>query len=395
MRRRRRLRRRARRRLRPLLPLPRLHRQRHPRAEPADLDAARRARDDVGDRLLGVSTGIDLGPAARQRSTCRCGSPRPAGIALPNFVIASFLVIVLVFVIPLLPVAGWGTMRHMLLPGFCLGLVFAAYIARLTRTGMLETLSADFIRTAHAKGLAPRTVVHAPRAEGRDPAGGLVPRPGDGGHPDREPRHRAHLLHPGHGLALHQRRHEPRLHARDGRHDPLHGARVRLNTVVDLATRCSIRASTWRTSDGPKIASRAAEVRRRQPRRARARVAAVQGREPVERRLAAAAAQPHRVPPSVFLALFGASFVAPLLPAAVAGSKDLSAARRAACPVAVGRARPRRTTRTRPNDHRPGRLPMQGLISKPILFNVGWRHQDLLLDRHRRTRAPRTASSSP
>ena len=69
-----------------------------------------------------------------------------------------------------LPVAGWGTIQHMLLPGFCLGLVFAAYIARLTRTGMLETLSADYIRTAHAKGLAPRTVVmrHALK-------GGLLP----------------------------------------------------------------------------------------------------------------------------------------------------------------------------------------------------------------------------
>ena len=50
-------------------------------------------------------------------------------------------------------------MKHMLLPGFCLGLVFAAYIARLTRTGMLETLSADYIRTAHAKGLTPRAVL--------------------------------------------------------------------------------------------------------------------------------------------------------------------------------------------------------------------------------------------
>ena len=92
------------------------------------------------------------------------------GIALPNFVIAGFLIIVFVFLIPLFPVAGWGTIQHMMLPGFCLGLVFAAYIARLTRTGMLETLSQDHIRTAHAKGLAPRHVVmrHALK-------GGLLP----------------------------------------------------------------------------------------------------------------------------------------------------------------------------------------------------------------------------
>lgn len=92
------------------------------------------------------------------------------GIALPNFVIASFLIILFVFLIPLFPVAGWGSMRHMMLPGFALGAPYAAYIARLTRTGMLEVLSQDHIRTAHAKGLLPRTVVmrHALK-------GGLLP----------------------------------------------------------------------------------------------------------------------------------------------------------------------------------------------------------------------------
>ncbi|MFT5734616.1 MAG: oligopeptide transport system permease protein [Planctomycetota bacterium] len=119
---------------------------------------------------LGISAGIAsaLRPGSGIDLTLRLAAT--AGIALPNFVIASFLIILFVFLIPLLPVAGWGTIQHMLLPGFCLGLVFAAYIARLTRTGMLETLSADYIRTAHAKGLSPRTVVmrHALK-------GGLLP----------------------------------------------------------------------------------------------------------------------------------------------------------------------------------------------------------------------------
>lgn len=131
--------------------------------------------------LLGVLSmmfAIALGVSAGIASALRPGSgidlslrvAATGGIALPNFVIASFLVILLVFLVPLLPVAGWGTIKHMLLPGFSLGLVFAAYIARLTRTGMLETLSSDYIRTAHAKGLAPRTVVmrHALK-------GGLLP----------------------------------------------------------------------------------------------------------------------------------------------------------------------------------------------------------------------------
>ena len=119
---------------------------------------------------LGISTGIAsaLRPGSRLDLTMRLAAT--AGIALPNFVIASFLILLFVFLIPLFPVAGWGSVRHMLLPGFCLGLGFAAYISRLTRTGMLEALGQDHIRTAHAKGLAPRTVVmrHALK-------GGLLP----------------------------------------------------------------------------------------------------------------------------------------------------------------------------------------------------------------------------
>ncbi len=119
---------------------------------------------------LGISTGI---ASAIRRGTGLDLSMRlaaTAGIALPNFVIASFLIILFVFLVPLFPVAGWGRLEHMILPGFCLGLVFAAYISRLTRTGMLEALSQDYIRTAHAKGLAPRTVImrHALK-------GGLLP----------------------------------------------------------------------------------------------------------------------------------------------------------------------------------------------------------------------------
>lgn len=119
---------------------------------------------------LGISAGI--ASALKRGSGLDLGMRLAAtgGIALPNFVIASFMIILLVFMVPLFPVAGWGTVRHMLMPGFALGAPFAAYIARLTRTGMLEILSQDHIRTAHAKGLAPKTVIlrHALK-------GGLLP----------------------------------------------------------------------------------------------------------------------------------------------------------------------------------------------------------------------------
>jgi oligopeptide transport system permease protein len=81
------------------------------------------------------------------------------GIALPNFVIAGLLVLLFAFALPIAPVAGWGTWRHLLLPGFALGAPFAAYIARLARTGLLEVYATEPIRVARAKGLPERLVL--------------------------------------------------------------------------------------------------------------------------------------------------------------------------------------------------------------------------------------------
>jgi len=81
------------------------------------------------------------------------------GIAVPNFVLASLAIVVFVFYFNLLPAAGWGSLEQLILPALCLGAPFAAYIARLTRTGMLEVLSSDYIRTAEAKGLRRHRVV--------------------------------------------------------------------------------------------------------------------------------------------------------------------------------------------------------------------------------------------
>ncbi|MCZ6597474.1 MAG: ABC transporter permease subunit [Planctomycetota bacterium] len=109
--------------------------------------------------FLGLSTGILSALYRGGKVDVLMRIVATGGIALPNFVIAAFLVILFVFTIPVLPVAGWGSLRHLVLPGFALGAPFAAYISRLTRTGMLEVLSQDYIRTAHAKGLPPLTVI--------------------------------------------------------------------------------------------------------------------------------------------------------------------------------------------------------------------------------------------
>jgi oligopeptide transport system permease protein len=109
--------------------------------------------------ILGMSTGVIA--ALRQNSAIDYGLMAIAvfGISLPSFVLATLGIVLFVFTAQLLPLAGWETYRSVLLPALALSLPFAAKISRLTRVGMLDILSEDFIRTARAKGLAERHVV--------------------------------------------------------------------------------------------------------------------------------------------------------------------------------------------------------------------------------------------
>lgn len=81
------------------------------------------------------------------------------GISIPRFVVAPLLVLGLSLKLYLLPVARWESWRHMVMPVFCAALPMAAYIARLSRAGMLEVIRSDFVRTARAKGLSERKVI--------------------------------------------------------------------------------------------------------------------------------------------------------------------------------------------------------------------------------------------
>jgi oligopeptide transport system permease protein len=81
------------------------------------------------------------------------------GISLPTFVIGTVLLMIFGVWFAVLPIGGWGTLPRMVLPVVTLSLPFAAYIARLTRMGMIEVLGMDYIRTARAKGVAPRGVL--------------------------------------------------------------------------------------------------------------------------------------------------------------------------------------------------------------------------------------------
>lgn len=83
------------------------------------------------------------------------------GISLPNFVLGPLLVLVFSLTLYWLPPARWGTFPsvNIILPVLTLSAIYMAYIARLTRSGMLEVLRADYVRTARAKGLSEPEVV--------------------------------------------------------------------------------------------------------------------------------------------------------------------------------------------------------------------------------------------
>ena len=80
------------------------------------------------------------------------------GYAVPNFVIATFMVLVFSFTLNWLPIVGNGTPWHFIMPPLAMSGVLIAALTRFTRNAMLDVLGQDFMRTARAKGL-PETVV--------------------------------------------------------------------------------------------------------------------------------------------------------------------------------------------------------------------------------------------
>jgi len=121
--------------------------------------------------FIGILSGVT---AALKRNTFLDYIPMSIamiGICVPTFLLGPLLVLIFGINLELLPVSGWGQLPgDKILPSLTLGFAYAAYIARLSRGGMLEILNQDFIRTARAKGLSEKMVVikHAMQ-------GGLIP----------------------------------------------------------------------------------------------------------------------------------------------------------------------------------------------------------------------------
>lgn len=81
------------------------------------------------------------------------------GICIPSFVLGPLLVLVFSLKLGLLNVSGWNTASDRILPALSLGMVYVAYISRLTRGSLLETMVQDYIRTARAKGLSEKIII--------------------------------------------------------------------------------------------------------------------------------------------------------------------------------------------------------------------------------------------
>jgi len=126
--------------------------------------------------ILALAVGIAAGSIAALKQNSRWDYASMAGamlgISIPNFVLGPILVLVFSLSLYWLPPSRWGGFpsRNLILPILTLSAVYMAYIARLTRAGMLEVLRSDYIRTARSKGLSEKDVVvrHALR-------GGLMP----------------------------------------------------------------------------------------------------------------------------------------------------------------------------------------------------------------------------
>ncbi len=82
------------------------------------------------------------------------------GVAVPNFVLATLLIYIFGVKLELLPTSRWVSWQSVIMPAIALAFYPTAYIARLTRSSMLEVIGQDYIRTARAKGLPQRTVLY-------------------------------------------------------------------------------------------------------------------------------------------------------------------------------------------------------------------------------------------
>ena len=113
--------------------------------------------------LLALAVSLPLGviSALRQNTGVDYASLLFAtvGTTIPSFVIAIVAIYIFAVDLKLLPIVGWGTPKHMILPTIILSLGAMAFLTRITRASMLEAIRQDYVRTARSKGLSEQVVI--------------------------------------------------------------------------------------------------------------------------------------------------------------------------------------------------------------------------------------------
>ncbi|MBI2773733.1 MAG: ABC transporter permease [Chloroflexi bacterium] len=113
--------------------------------------------------LLALAVSLPLGviSALKQNSGVDYASMLFAtiGTTVPSFVIAIVAIYIFAVNLKLIPIVGWGTPKHMILPTIILSLGAMAFLTRITRASMLEAIRQDYVRTARSKGLSEQVVI--------------------------------------------------------------------------------------------------------------------------------------------------------------------------------------------------------------------------------------------
>ena len=113
--------------------------------------------------LVAIAIGVPLGVLAALRHNTRTETWVMAtamlGICLPTFVLGPLLILTFSMALGWVNPFGWNLPSDRILPSITLGLFYAAYIARLSRSGMLDVINMDYVRTARAKGLSERLIL--------------------------------------------------------------------------------------------------------------------------------------------------------------------------------------------------------------------------------------------
>jgi ABC-type dipeptide/oligopeptide/nickel transport system permease component len=104
--------------------------------------------------LIGIPAGVLAAHKRGERTDHAVGVLTLFGLSLPNFALGPVLMLVFAVILGWLPVTGRGGISHLILPAFTLGAALAAILTRMVRTSVIEELSADYVRTARAKGVS-------------------------------------------------------------------------------------------------------------------------------------------------------------------------------------------------------------------------------------------------